>query len=166
MGTRDNLEKAFTGECKAGRMYLSFAQKASEDGFPQVAKLFRAASEAESVHALALFRVMGGIKDTAQNLETALEGERKEFEDMYPEFLAIAQNEAKKPAAFTFRNTLIVEEIHHSLYTKARDAVKAGHDLNEAPIYVCTVCGNTVEDTIPTNCPVCNVSGIKFMEIF
>ena len=165
MATMENLAKAFAGESQANRKYLAFANKAEEDGMPQVAKLFRAAAEAETIHAHAHFRVMGGIKNTAENLQAAIEGEGEEFEDMYPKMLAEAQAEGNKPAEFSFKNALAVEEIHHGLYSKALESVKAGNDLPAAKIYVCPVCGNTVEGDVPDTCPVCGVPGTKFKEI-
>lgn len=165
MATIDNLQEAFAGESQANRKYLAFAKKAEEDGRPQVAKLFRAAAEAETVHAHAHLRVMGGIKSTAENLEEAVAGEGFEFQEMYPKFLAQAQEEGQKPAEFSFKNALAVEEIHHGLYSKALEAVKNNSDLPAAAIYVCPVCGNTVEGGVPDTCPICNVPGSKFMEI-
>jgi rubrerythrin len=165
MPTMENLQKAFAGESQANRKYLAFAKKAEEDGRPQVAKLFRAAAEAETVHAHAHLRVMGGIKSTAENLEEAVAGEGFEFQEMYPKFLAQAQEEGMKPAEFSFKNALAVEEIHHGLYTKALEAVKNDSDLPATTIYVCPVCGNTVEGGVPDNCPICNVAGSKFIEI-
>lgn len=165
MATMDNLAEAFAGESQANRKYLAFAKKAEEDGMPQVAKLFRAAAEAETIHAHAHFRVMGGIKSTAENLQAAIEGEGEEFKDMYPKMLAEAQAEGNKPAEFSFKNALAVEEIHHGLYSKALESAKAGNDLPAAKIHVCPVCGNTVEGDAPDTCPVCGVPGSKFKEI-
>ena len=165
MATMDNLQEAFAGESQANRKYLAFAKKAEEDGLPQVAKLFRAAAEAETVHAHAHLRVMGGIKSTADNLEAAIEGERFEFREMYPKFLAQAQEEGMKPAEFSFNNALAVEEIHHGLYSRALEAVKDGSKLPATSIYVCPVCGNTVEGSAPDICPICHVPGSKFIEI-
>jgi len=165
MATRDNLAEAFAGESQANRKYLAFAKKAEEDGMPQVAKLFRAAAAAETIHAHAHFRVMGGIKTTAENLQAAIDGEGEEFKDMYPKMLAEAQSEGNKPAEFSFKNALAVEEIHHSLYSKALETVKAGNDLPAKKIHVCPVCGNTVEGDIPDTCPICGVAGDKFTEV-
>lgn len=165
MSSMDNLQAAFAGESQANRKYLAFAEKAAQDGFPQVAKLFRAAAEAETIHAHAHFRVMGGVKGTAENLEDAIGGEGYEFQEMYPKFLAEAQSEGNKPAEFSFRNALAVEEIHHGLYTKALEAVKGGGDLPATTIHVCPVCGNTVEGGVPDTCPICNVPGSKFIEV-
>ena len=126
MATSDNLKEAFAGESQANRMYLAFAKKAEKDGYPQVAKLFRAAAEAETVHAHAHFRVMEGIKDTEENLKTAIEGEGFEFQQMYPKFLEVARQEENKPAVISFRHALAVEEIHHGFYSEALKAVNAG----------------------------------------
>ncbi len=165
MATKDDLQTAFAGESRANRMYTAFAKKAGEQGLAQVAKLFRAAAEAETVHALAHFRAMGGIKDTAENLKTAVEGEKEEFKKMYPEFLARAREEDNKPAELSFKYALAVEKIHHGLYSKALEAVQSGNDLEETAIYVCTVCGNTVEGAAPEKCPVCGVPRKKFIHV-
>ncbi|MBT3375807.1 MAG: rubrerythrin family protein [Lentisphaerae bacterium] len=165
MPTADNLQGAFAGESQANRKYLAFAKKAEQDGYAQVAKLFRAAAEAETIHAHAHLRVLGGIKDTTANLEEAIEGEGFEFKEMYPKFLAEAQAEGNKPAEFSIKNALAVEEVHHGLYSKALEAVQGGGDLPATAIYVCPVCGNTVEGSAPDQCPVCNVPGDRFFEI-
>jgi rubrerythrin len=165
MATMDNLQEAFAGESQANRKYLAFAKKADDDGLPQVAKLFRAAAEAETIHAHAHLRVMDGINKTADNLKEAIAGEGFEFQEMYPKFLAEAQAEGKKPAEFSFKNALAVEEIHHGLYSRALAAVDGGGDMPATSIYVCPVCGNTVEGGAPNTCPICNVPGSKFIEI-
>jgi rubrerythrin len=165
MATSDNLKEAFAGESQANRKYLAFAKKAEADGYPQVAKLFRAAAEAETVHAHAHFRVLGGIQGTEENLQAAIEGEGFEFQQMYPKFLAEAQTEGNNTAVFSFKYALAVEEIHHGLYNDALNTVKSGSDLPEAKIYVCPVCGNTVKDNIPDKCPVCGTAGEQFQEV-
>jgi rubrerythrin len=165
VSTSENLKEAFAGESQANRMYLAFAKQAQKDGYPQVAKLFRAAAEAETVHAHAHFRVMGGIKKTEENLKTAIEGEGFEFQQMYPKFLAEAQAEENKAAVVSFKYALAVEEIHHGLYNEALDAILKDADLPDAKIYVCAVCGNTVRDHAPDECPICNAAKEKFIEI-
>jgi len=165
MSTMENLQAAFAGESQANRKYLAFAKKAEEDGYPQVARLFRAAAEAETIHAHAHLHVMGGINETVANLEAAIAGEGHEFKEMYPRFLAEAQAESMKPAEFSFKNALAVEAIHHGLYTKALEAVNSGADLTATPIHVCSVCGNTVEGSVPDTCPICNVPRSKFFEV-
>jgi rubrerythrin len=165
MNTRKNLADAFAGESQANRKYLAFARQADSDGYPQVARLFRAAAHAETVHALAHLRALGGIKNTADNLAAAVEGEGFEFQQMYPPYLQQAQDEGDKPAEISFRNALAVEEIHYKLYRDALHAVKAGNDLVDRRVYICEVCGNTVYDGVPERCPVCGVPGNKFTEI-
>ena len=165
MATMDNLKEAFAGESQANRKYLAFAKKAEEEGFVQVAKLFRSAAEAETVHAHAHLRAMDGIKGTAENLKAAIEGEGFEFQQMYPKFLAEAQQEGMKPAEFSFKYALAVEEIHHGLYTRALEAIEAGNDMPATSVYVCPVCGNTVEGDVPDRCPICSVPGRRFVEI-
>ncbi len=165
MGTKDNLQAAFAGESQANRKYLAFAMKADKEGLPQVAKLFRAAAEAETIHAHAHLRVLDGIKTTIENLNEAIAGEAHEFKTMYPEFLALAEKEGDKKAQISFKNALEVEEIHHDLYAKALESVKGGNDLPADTIHVCPVCGYTVEGGVPDKCPVCNVPGNKFSEV-
>lgn len=155
MATNDNVAAAFAGESQANRKYLAFAKRADKDGYPQVAKLFRAAAAAETVHAHMHLRVMGGVKATADNVQAAIEGENYEFTKMYPGFLAEAEKEGNKPAATAFKRALEVEEIHHALYTGALEALKGGRDLPGKAMYVCTVCGNTFVGDVPDICPVC-----------
>ena len=165
MSTTDNLNEAFAGESQANRKYLAFAKKAELDGYPQVAKLFRAAAEAETVHAHAHLRVLGGVKDTAVNLAAAVEGEGFEFQQMYPKFVAEAEKEGNRGALVSFKYAMAVEEVHHGLYSKALEAVKSGKDLAAAKIWVCPTCGNTFSGEAPDKCPVCSVDRKKFVEI-
>lgn len=165
MKTDGNLQAAFAGESQANRKYLAFAKKAEGDGFPQVARLFRAAAAAETVHAHAHLRVMGGVKGTAENIQAAIDGEGYEFKTMYPGFLTDAQREGNRAAAISFENALAVEKIHHGLYSKALESVKAGKDLDKAPIFVCEVCGNTVVGKAPDKCPICSAPKDKFTEV-
>lgn len=165
MATNDNLQDAFAGESQANRKYLAFAKKADNDGYPQVAKLFRAAAEAETVHAHAHLRAMGGIKDTAENLQSAMDGEGYEFKEMYPQFVEEAEKEGNKPALMTFKNAMAVEEVHHGLYEQALEAVRAGKDLENAVMYVCPVCGNTEIGELPEKCSICGVPGARFFEV-
>ena len=160
--TEKNLKEAFAGESQANRRYLAFAKKAEEEGYKQVAKLFRAAAEAETVHAHAHLRVLGGVKATRDNLQEAIVGETHEFKSMYPEFIAKAKAEAIKPAEMSFDYANQVEKIHAALYEKAF----ANLGKNEAvDYYVCPVCGNTVEGQAPDKCPICNVPGSKFVKV-
>ena len=129
MSTNDDLKAAFAGESQANRKYLAFAQQAEKDGFQQVAKLFRAVAEAETIHAHTHLRALGGIKKTMENLEAAIEGEAHEFRQMYPEFIARAEKENAKPALTGFKGASAVEEVHHGLFQKALESVKTGKDL-------------------------------------
>ncbi|MFW6163973.1 MAG: rubrerythrin family protein [Planctomycetota bacterium] len=162
MATSENLAEAFAGESQANRKYLAFAKKAESDGFPMVARLFRAAAAAETVHAHAHFRVMGGVKATGENLQAAIDGEGFEFQEMYPKFVAEAEDEGNAAAAMSFRYAMAVEEVHHGLYTQAKEAVAAGKDLPEAPISVCPICGNTFMGEAPEACPVCSTPKARF----
>ena len=165
MATTDNLQEAFAGESQANRTYLAFAKKAEADGKPQIAKVFRAAAAAETIHAHAHLRVLGGVKDTATNLQAAIDGEGFEFKEMYPKFVAEAEAEGNQAALASFKNAMAVEEIHYNLYSKALATFQGGGDLDAAKISVCPVCGNTVEGGVPDICPICNVPGDKFITI-
>jgi rubrerythrin len=163
--TNDNLKAAFAGESQASRKYMAFARKAEAERLPQVAKLFRAAAEAETVHAQAHLRVLGGVKSTAENLQVAIDGEAYEFREMYPKFVAQAEQEDEQGARNSFRNAMRVEQMHHALYTEALQAVKAGKDLPAADIFVCAVCGNTAVGAAPDKCPVCGARREQFTAI-
>ena len=165
MSTTDNLQAAFAGESQANRKYLAFGKKAADEGFAQIGKLFRAAAHAETVHALAHFRVLDGVKGTAQNLAAAIAGEGYECTEMYPGFVAEAEKEGNKRAEISFKNALAVEKIHFGLYTEALNTLKAGKDLAAAAIYVCEVCGNTMVGSAPDRCPVCNAPKERFSEV-
>ena len=165
MATDKNLQDAFAGESQANRKYLAFAKQADADGFPQVARLFRAASAAETVHAHAHLRVMGGIKSTAENVKAAIEGEGYEFQKMYPQFLAEAEAEKNQGAAMSFKYALAVEEIHHRLYADALNALQGGKDLAASSVLVCPVCGNTLLGQAPEKCPICSTPGAKFFSV-
>jgi rubrerythrin len=164
--TDGNLKSAFAGESQANRRYLAFAQKAEEEGFTQAAKLFRAAAEAETIHALNHLRVTGEIKSTLDNLNAALGGETFEYTKMYPEYLGAANQEANKQAAWSFDVANKVEQIHAGLYQKAINAVKAKQDMAKVDYYVCGTCGNTVEGE-PTfdKCPICGAPKSQFRKV-
>jgi rubrerythrin len=165
MATTENLKEAFAGESQANRTYLAFAKKAEADGLKQIAKLFRAAAEAETVHAHAHLRVLNGVKTTAENLQTAANGEAYEFQKMYPKFVAEAETEGNKPALNSFKFAMAVEQIHHRLYSEALKTAQGGKDLPAAAIYVCPVRGNTEIGHVPDKCPICGVPEEKFIEI-
>ncbi len=165
MSTTENLNEAFAGESQANRKYLAFAKKADAEGLKEVAKLFRAAAHAETVHAHAHLRALNGIKTTSENLQEAIEGEGFEFMNMYPKFIEEAKSENEKAALKSFENANTVEEIHHGLYSEAFEKVKQGDDLPPRKIFVCSVCGNTVYDEAPDVCPVCSAKKGAFCEI-
>jgi rubrerythrin len=161
--TLENLKDAFAGESQASRRYLAFAKKADEEGFPQVAKLFRAASAAESIHALNHLKAMAGINSTAENLQAAIQGENHEVTAMYPEFILEAEAEENKKALTSFRWAMEVEKVHEGLYRKALEAL--GADMPAVETYVCPVCGYTHEGPPPDRCPVCGTPGKRFEKI-
>lgn len=163
--TDENLKAAFAGESQANRLYLAFAKAADQEGFPQIAKLFRAAAESETVHAHNHLRVMGQVKGTADNLSTAVSGETYEFKSMYPQFIEDAKKEDNKKAVQSFDYANKVEQIHAGLYQKAIDAVKTKKDLPKTELNVCPVCGNTFEGEVPDVCPICATPKTKFMKI-
>ena len=163
--SEENLLAAFAGESQANRKYLAFAEKAEREGFSQVAKLFRAAATAETVHAHNHLRELGGIKSTKENIKEAIEGEYYEFTSMYPEFIENAKSENNKGAERTFNYANEVEKIHHKLYESALEAVESGKDLEKNDIYICPVCGYTHEGEPPDKCPVCGALKKVFKKI-
>ena len=163
--TGDNLKSAFAGESQANRRYTAFARKADEEGFPQIARLFRAAAEAETIHALNHLKAMGEIKSTLANLETAVSGETFEFQRMYPEYLNVAKQEDDKQATWSFDVANKVEQVHANLYGKAIEALKGKNDLARTDYYVCSVCGNTLDGAAPERCPICGAPKDKFNKV-
>ena len=163
--TEENLKAAFAGESQANRKYLAFSDKAEREGFPQIAKTFRAAAAAETVHAHNHLRVLGGIKSTKENIKAAVEGEHYEFTKMYPEFLEDAKNEGNKDAERSFNLANEVEKVHHKLYEAALEAVENGKDLEKNDVYICPVCGYTHEGEPPEICPVCGAAKKAFKKI-
>ncbi len=163
--TQENLQAAFAGESQANRRYLFFAEKADKEGHPQIARLFRAAAEAETVHARSHLEARGGIGSIRDNLKEAVDGENYEFTKMYPGFIEQAKTENNKRAEATFRFANEVEKIHHDLYQKALEGVEAGQQFKDEPYFVCQVCGNTVAGEAPERCPVCGAPRTKFKRV-
>jgi rubrerythrin len=153
--TVQNLEAAFAGESQANRKYLFFAEKAEQEGHRQIARFFRAAAEAETVHARNHFRVMGGIKSTAENMRAAIDGENHEFTKMYPGFIKQAEAEGQKDASTSFELANKVEQIHHGLLQDFLKRLETGKAIELKPFYVCQYCGNTIEGEAPEKCLVC-----------
>jgi len=150
--TEKNLQEAFAGESQANRKYLAFAEKAEREKHGRIAGLFRAAAEAETVHAVNHLRALGDIKSTKENIETAVDGETYEFQSMYPRMIEDAKSEGNKRAEISFNYANAVEKIHAELYKKALNSLG---DNVEVDYYVCPVCGNTVEGEPPDKCPIC-----------
>ena len=161
--TEQSLREAFAGESQANRKYLAFAAKADQEGYPQAARLFRAAAEAETVHAHAHLRVLNGIRSTKENLEEAIQGETHEFKSMYPEMIEAAKAEGQKAAERSFTYANAVEKIHADLYQALHDSL--GKSADNYPYYVCPVCGMTVEKEAPDTCPVCGAKGSVFKKV-
>ncbi len=160
--TEQNLKDAFAGESQANRKYLAFAQKANREGYPQVAKLFRAAAEAETVHAHSHLRTMKGINSTADNLREAIAGETHEFKSMYPAMIEAAKAEDESAAARSFTYANDVEKVHAQLYQKALDNLD---NLEAVDYWVCSVCGYTCEKDTPDVCPVCGAKAKAFFKV-
>lgn len=165
MSTKENLEAAFAGESQANRKYLAFARRAESEGFVNIAKLFRATAQAETIHANSHMRVLGTVKTTEENLAGAMAGEEFEFKQMYPKFIEEATAEKANAANISFKNAMAVEQVHFSLYNAAMERIKAGEDLGNIKIHVCDICGNTILDGAPEKCPVCGAPKAKFTEI-
>jgi len=157
------LKEAFAGESQANRKYLAFAAKADQEGHPQVARLFRAAADAETVHAHNHLRTLGGIKSTKENLQEAIAGETHEFKKMYPEMIEAAKTEGNKAAQRSFSFANEVEKIHAQLYQKLLDNM--GKSQENYSYYVCPVCGFTAEKAAPGVCPVCGTKGEMFKKV-
>lgn len=160
--TEKNLKDAFAGESQANRKYLAFAKKADSEGHKQIAKLFRAAAEAETVHALSHLKELGAIKSTKENLEAAIGGETYEFQSMYPQMIEEADAEGQKAAKRSFYLANEVEKVHASLYKKALEYLGKNPKVD---YHVCQVCGNTVEGEPPDKCPICGASKKTFKKV-
>ncbi len=163
--TTDNLQQAFAGESQANRKYLFFADKAEEEGQKQIARLFRAAAEAETVHARNHLRVLQGIKSTKDNLSAAISGEHHEFTQMYPGFIKEAEGENQNSAKRSFDLANQVEKTHHGLFEAALGNLNQGKAMPDKPFFVCQVCGHTVEGAAPDKCPVCGALGKMFKRV-
>ena len=163
--TEDNLKEAFAGESQANRRYLFFADKVDEEGNPVIARLFRAAAEAETVHARNHLRALGDIKSTRENLKAAIEGEHYEFTEMYPAFIEQAKAEGNQKAEVSFTWANKVEKIHHALYEKALKSLDGGAPLKDEPYFVCQGCGYTVGGEAPEKCPVCGAPRKMFKQV-
>ena len=161
--SEDYLKEAFAGESQANRKYLAFAAEADKGGYLQAAKLFRAAAEAETIHAHNHLRVLKGVKSTKENLQEAISGETHEFQKMYPEMIAAAKAEGNKDAERSFSYANDVEKVHARLYQNMLDNLGTSKEVYS--YYICPVCGYTAEKEPPSSCPVCGTSGKLFKKI-
>ena len=165
MTTQKNAMEAFAGESQANRKYLAFSEKAGAEGFANIATLFKAASEAEAIHAKKLLKVLDAVNATEKNLEGSIAGETHEYTSMYPGFIKEAESEKKSEAVLAFTHAMKAEEVHAGLYKKALAALKGGHDLGREKVYLCPICGNIETGKAPDKCPICGVFGKQFREI-
>ncbi|MBC17475.1 Rubrerythrin [Pseudodesulfovibrio profundus] len=161
--TLDNLKAAFAGESQANRKYLAFAEKAEKEGKPGVAKLFRAAAAAETIHAHAHLRLMKGIGSTEENLKAAISGETYEFEKMYPEMMDDAKEEGENAILRYFGFANEAEKIHAQLYTEALEA--DDDKFAEADFYICSVCGHTQDGEATEKCPICGAAPSAYHKV-
>ncbi len=161
--SEEALKQAFAGESQANRKYLAFAAKADQEGFPQVARLFRAAADAETIHAHSHLRALKGVRSTRENLEEAVAGETHEFKSMYPAMIEAARAEGNKEAERSFHFANEVEKVHAALYQKLLKSLGSGGETY--PYYVCPVCGYTAESEAPEACPVCGAKGKLFRKV-
>jgi rubrerythrin len=160
--TATNLEQAFAGESQASMRYLAFAEKADQEGYPGVAKLFRAAAKAELYHALSHLRAMGVIQGTMDNIKAVIEGETHEFKEMYPAMVKDAVAEKELEARHSLEYAMSIEMMHAKFFKAALENPEANAD---AVYYVCPLCGNTVKDKAPQKCPYCGVDAKDFVEV-
>lgn len=159
----EGLKEAFAGESQANRKYLAYAKKADEEGYRQVARMFRAAAAAETVHAHNHLMALNGVGTTEENLKDAITGETHEFKTMYPEMLESAKAENNADAKRSFHYANEVEKVHAKLYQGLLDNL--GKTQKEFSYWVCPVCGFTAAEHAPDKCPVCGTPGDKFEEI-
>jgi rubrerythrin len=162
--TETNVGGALAGESQAHIRYLAFAEKAAAEKLPNVARVFKAASYSEQVHASNHLAVLSGVGTTSRNLAEAFSGETFEVEEMYPAFMKVAESQGEQSALTSLGRAMAAEKVHAGIYTKAREAVDRGDDYGSAPVHVCSVCGFTMEGPAPDKCPVCGTPKQKFVE--
>jgi rubrerythrin len=160
--TEDNLKSAFAGESQAHMRYLIFADKAEEEGFPNVARLFRAIAYAEQVHATNHFKTLAMLQGTVDNLQAAINGETYEVNEMYPAYKAVAELQQEKGAQRSTDWALQAEKVHAGMYQKAKQAVERKEDITVEAVFICEACGYTVENSAPDRCPICGAPKVKF----
>ncbi len=161
--TLDNLAEAFAGESQANQKYRAFAQKAEQEGLPNIARLFRTAAEAERIHAEGHLKSLQGIGSSAENLKKAIEGETYEFTTMYPPMLQAAEAEGHR-AKVMFGYALKAEAVHAEIYRLALEAVERGEDIAQASFYLCPFCGHIELGAPPDRCPICGAPRARFIQ--
>jgi rubrerythrin len=162
--TQENLAVAFAGESQANRKYVAFARQAEKDGYPQIARLFRAAADAETLHALGHLQNMGGVGSTLENLKAAVAGETHEFTEMYPPMVQQALAEGHRARhVLGFANA--AEKVHAGLFAQALAALESGADLARMDVYLCPVCGDLEFGEPPERCPICGAPASKYQKV-
>jgi rubrerythrin len=177
--TASLLRSAYGGESMAHMRYIKWGAVADEEGFPNVARLFRAISFAEEVHATSHFVELRnetgaftvtsaagfGVGSTSENLEGAIEGELFEINEMYPVYFETAKHQGEKGPGRSFHYALSAEKIHAAMFQEAKQAVDSGRDVELGPVQICDVCGYTTEGDVPDKCPICGVTHERFKTV-
>jgi rubrerythrin len=158
-GTRDALQQAYAGEAKAALRLKVYAEKAEEEGYPQIAKLFRVIARSEEIHGARALKVLREIRSTEENLAVSFEAEQRVAEVAYGEFVKRAEAEGNQAAVLQFSQSKDVEETHAKLYKEAMNHVM---EERETTYYVCLVCGYVADGLCPDICPVCGAKRDRF----
>jgi rubrerythrin len=156
---REALREAFSGEAKAALRLKLFAERAAEEGYPQIAALFRAIARSEEIHGARALRLLAALKTTEENLAASFTSEQGVAEVAYAGFVRVAEAAGDRPAALHFSQSRDVEESHAALYKDAMNNLLAEREAN---YHVCTVCGYVVDGIPPDACPVCGASADRF----
>lgn len=162
--TDKNLHEAFAGESQAHMRYMIYADKAQHEGKPEIARMFQAIAAAERVHATNHWRALGMIQTTGENVQNGIDGEHYEINEMYPAFKTIAELQQEKGAIRSTHWALETEKVHETMYRKAKEALNSGKDVRMGKVYICPVCGYTMEGDPPDLCPICNAKKESFQE--
>ncbi len=162
MKTKENLMTAFAGESQANRKYLAFAKKAEKEGFKNIARIFTAIAEAETSHALKHFEVAGKVGSTLENMQSAVEGEKYEVTQMYPEFIEAAKAEGQDKALKSFEYAIEAEKVHHETFQDLKSLVEQGKDMEDKEVLMCPICGWVGTEPAPEKCPICGAASKVF----
>lgn len=162
--TEANLNTAYSGESMAHMRYNIYGDVAEAEGRPNTARLFRSIAFAERIHATSHYRELGSINSSAENLQVAIDGETYEVDEMYPAYRAVAELQGEKGAQRSTDWAWQAERTHAALYTRAKQAVERGQDVDLGPMFICEVCGYTVEGDAPDTCPLCQASKERFRQ--